>query len=540
MGTSGLAPQGADVPVVARLRELRGLARWSPAPDYSIAQDALFAQDPDAVAVLTAGPQEVGEITFGEVQEAALRIGDVLRAQGVAPGDRVALYLDPSPAAAEAVFGVLAAGAVLLPIPRLMAGGSVAHRLSDSGAKVLVTDGLGLERLRSTGCDVEGRVVLTVDGTEGKGIAGRKVDDHSDAPWPAGPTHPALLMYTSGTSGPPKGILHGHQVLLGHGGVDYAFELFQPRDVYYGTADWGWIGGLMLGLLVPWSFGVPVVAQRQTHFDANATLDLFARCGVTTAFLPPSVLRLLQANGRAPERRLRAVVTGGEPAGRSEMAWSRLHLSQAVNKAYGQTEANGLIGDSAALGSVDDDTMGAPYPGHTIALLGEDGREVAHGEVGEIALRLPDPVALLGIWDARTEGPVPPVGDWHRTNDLARRAHGQRLEYLGRADDVIKSRGYRIGPSEIEDALVNHPLVAEAAAVGIPDDRIGQRVKVFLRFTDGEAGGEVGEALRSELCDLVAATVGPHAKPREFEVVSSLPRTETGKLLRRELAPARH
>jgi acetyl-CoA synthetase len=222
------------------------------------------------------------------------------------------------------------------------------------------------------------------------------------------------------------------------------------------------------------------------------------------------------------------------------MAWSRLHLSQAVNKAYGQTEANGLIGDSAALGSVDDDTMGAPYPGHTIALLGEDGREVAHGEVGEIALRLPDPVALLGIWDARTEGPVPPAGDWHRTNDLARRAHGQRLEYLGRADDVIKSRGYRIGPSEIEDALVNHPLVAEAAAVGIPDDRIGQRVKVFLRFTDGEAGGEVGEALRSELCDLVAATVGPHAKPREFEVVSSLPRTETGKLLRRELAPARH
>lgn len=129
--------------------------------------------------------------------------------------------------------------------------------------------------------------------------------------------------------------------------------------------------------------------------------------------------------------------------------------------------------------------------------------------------------------------------EWHRTNDLARRAHGRRLEYLGRADDVIKSRGYRIGPSEIEDALLNHPLVAEAAAVGIPDDSIGQRVKVFLRFTGGETGGEVGEALRAELCDLVAATVGPHARPREFEVVSSLPRTETGKLLRRELARPR-
>ncbi|MFF3563643.1 AMP-binding protein [Streptomyces sp. NPDC002574] len=542
MGASRLAPDSEGVPTVSRLRELRGVPRWSAAPDYSITHDALFAQDPDAVALITGGGDAPPRITFGEVRRAALRIGGILRAHGVQPGDRVALYLDPSPAAAEVVFGVLAAGAVLLPIPRLLAGTSVAHRLGDSAAKVLVSDGAGLDRLRATGCGVEDLVVLTVDGAEGRGIAGQRAGADLDAPYPGGPSRPALLLYTSGTSGPPKGVVHGHQVLLGHGGVDCAFEFFEAGDVYYGTADWGWIGGLLLGLLVPWSFGVPVVAHRQAHFDPDATLDLFARCGVTTAFLPPSVLRLLRANDRAPERRLRAVVTGGEPAGRPEMEWARRHLARAVNKAYGQTEANALIGDSGVLGSVDDDTMGAPYPGHRIALLDDAGQEVGHGEVGEIAVALPDPVAMLGVWDAASERPLPPAGPWHRTGDLARRAHGRRLEYLGRADDVIKSRGYRIGPSEIEDAVVKHARVAEAAAVGVPDDRLGQHVKVFLRLADGEPGepAEVGDDFRAELCALVAASVGPHARPREFEVVPALPRSETGKLLRRRLTSPTH
>ncbi|MFF1519547.1 AMP-binding protein [Streptomyces sp. NPDC058305] len=545
MGAAGLAPDNAHGPAVSRLRAIRGVTRWKPAPDYSITQDALFAHDPSAVALLTAGPHAPTEITFGEVQRAALRIAGVLQARGVDPGDRVAMYLEPSPTAAQTVFGVLAAGAVLVPVPRLMAGASVAHRLGDSGAKVLVTDGPGLDRLRSTGCAIEDRMVLSVDDADGQLVAGQSGEPHREAPHPGGPTQPALLMYTSGTSGPPKGIVHGHQVLLGHAGVDCAFEFFEPGDVYYGTADWGWIGGLMLGLLVPWSFGVPVVAQRQPRFDPDAALDLFARCGVTTAFLPPSVLRLFQANGRAPERRLRAVVTGGEQAGRSEMAWARLHLAQAVNKAYGQTEANALIGDAAVLGSVDDDTMGTAYPGHRIALLGEDGQEVGRGEVGEIAVGLPDPVALLGVWDAESARAVPPEGTWHRTGDLARRAHTRRFEYLGRVDDVIKSRGYRIGPAEIEDALVKHPRVLEAAAVGIPDDKIGQHIKVFLTLSEGEGEGEgendgLDDPLRAQLGELVATSVGPHARPRQFEVVAALPRNETGKLLRRRLTSHSH
>jgi acetyl-CoA synthetase len=527
MDTNGLTPAA----VVSRLRDARDHARWVPDPGYSIVRDALFDQDPERVAILRALSDQPDGVTFGEIQQTVRRVAGALRARGVGRGDRVAMYLDPSQAAAEVVCGVLAAGAVILPIPKLLGGLSVTHRLRDAGATTLVTDAAGVGRLLETRARTAGVTILTVDSSSSADLLDEARRAEPAEPYQPAADEPALLMYTSGTSGNPKGITHANRVLLGHAGVDFAFELFQADDVYYGTADWGWIGGLMLGLLVPWSFGVPVVALRQKRFDPAETLAIFERYGVTTAFLPPSVLRLLAAHEQQPRRRLRAVVTGGEPAGAAEMAWARRHLAAAVNKAFGQTEANALIGDSVVLGSVDDSTMGAPYPGHVIRLLDEAGEEVAADQVGEIALALPDPVAMLGVWNAELRRPVPAGGRWHRTGDLARQAHGRRLDYLGRCDDVIKSRGYRIGPGEIEQALKLHPSVEDAAAVGVADPEIGQHVKAFVQLR----GAALDAALEGELRELVASTVGPHARPREIESIEHLPRTETGKLLRREL-----
>ena len=402
MGTNGLTPAA----VVSRLRDARDHARWVPDPGYSIVRDALFDQDPERVAILRALSDQPDGVTFGEIQQTVRRVAGALRARGVGRGDRVAMYLDPSQAAAEVVCGVLAAGAVILPIPKLLGGLSVTHRLRDAGAATLVTDAAGVGRLLETRARTAGVTILTVDSSSSADLLDEARRAEPVEPYQPAADEPALLMYTSGTSGNPKGITHANRVLLGHAGVDFAFELFQADDVYYGTADWGWIGGLMLGLLVPWSFGVPVVALRQKRFDPAETLAIFERYGVTTAFLPPSVLRLLAAHEQQPRRRLRAVVTGGEPAGAAEMAWARRHLAAAVNKAFGQTEANALIGDSAVLGSVDDSTMGAPYPGHVIRLLDEAGEEVAADEVGEIALALPDPVAMLGVWNAELRRPV--------------------------------------------------------------------------------------------------------------------------------------
>jgi acetyl-CoA synthetase len=522
-------------PVVSRLRDARDNANWVPDPGYSMVRDALFDQDPKRVAVLSEGVHGPEGVTFGEIQQTVRRIAGALRHRGVRPGDRVAMYLDPSQVAAEVVCGVLTAGAVILPIPRLVGGLSVTHRLRDGGASILVTDSAGVRRLLETKAATTDVTVLTVDSTSRDDLLDEARRAEPITPYQPSADEPALLMYTSGTSGNPKGIVHANRVLLGHAGVDFAFELFEEGDVYYGTADWGWVGGLMLGLLVPWSFGVPVVAFRQQRFDPAVTLAIFARYGVTTAFLPPSVLRLLAAHGQHPRRRLRAVVTGGEPAGPAEMAWARRHLAAAVNKAFGQTEANALIGDSVVLGSVDDWTMGAPYPGHGVVLLDEAGAEVGSGEVGEIALSLPDPVAMLGVWDAALGRPVVVDQQVHRTGDLARRAFGRRLEYLGRIDDVIKSRGYRIGPGEIEQALKLHPSVDDAAVVGVADADIGQHIKAFVQLHETE----LDDSLKAALRELVAGTVGPHARPRDIEVIDQVPRTETGKLLRRELS-AKH
>jgi acetyl-CoA synthetase len=494
-------------------------------------RDALFDQDPERVAIL-GGPEKV---TFGQIRQTVRRIAGALAHRGVRPGDRVAMYLDPSQVAAEVVCGVLTVGAVILPIPKLAAGLSVTHRLRDAGASILVTDSAGLSRLVGTNAALTDVTVLTVDSTSRDDLLDEARRAEPIGPYQPSADEPALLMYTSGTSGNPKGVAHANRVLLGHAGVDFAFELFEEGDVYYGTADWGWVGGLMLGLLVPWSFGVPVVAFRQRRFDPAVTLAVLERYGVTVAFLPPSVLRLLAAHGRHPRRRLRAVVTGGEPAGPVEMAWARRHLAAAVNKAFGQTEANALIGDSVVLASVDDSTMGAPYPGHHIVLLDEAGAEVGSGEVGEIALTLPDPVAMLGVWDAALGRPAVVGRTVHRTGDLARRAFGRRLEYLGRVDDVIKSRGYRIGPGEIEQALKLHPSVEDAAAVGVADADIGQHIKAFVQLH----GTELDDALKTALRELVASTVGPHARPRDIEVIDRLPRTETGKLMRSVLSAKR-
>jgi acetyl-CoA synthetase len=532
MGAARLTAAPVQPRPVSRLCEARHQEQWSLPQRYSIAHDALLSHQPEAVAAIEPGPDGRVLVTFGQVQSSALRFASLLQRRGVRPGDRVAVYLDPSVAASVVVFGVLAAGAVLLTVPRLLAGTAVSYRLHDSGAAVLVTDAAGAERLETTGCSLGEIDVLAVDGTSAASLDDLLSGVSEAAPPDPGAEDPAILMYTSGTSGHPKGVMHAQRVLLGHSGVDYAFELFRPGDVYFGTADWGWIGGIMLGLLVPWSFAVPIVAQRPKSFDANATLDLWAACGVTTAFLPPSVLRLLRSNGRPAAPRLRAVVTGGEPATPDELDWARRNLADAVNKAYGQTEANALIGDSAALGSVDSATMGAPYPGHRIAILDEEGRDVGEGEVGEICLRLPDASALLGYWDRSQGRAHRPEGGVLRTGDLGQRV-GRRVSYVGRRDDVIKTRGYRVGPAEIEAALTRHPDVLDAAAVGVPDAGMGQRVKAFIRLAPTQS---LDAALQEELKALVRREVGAHAYPREFAVVDELPRTETGKLRRRALA----
>jgi acetyl-CoA synthetase len=344
-------------------------------------------------------------------------------------------------------------------------------------------------------------------------------------------------MYTSGTTGKPKGVLQGHRFLLGHNGVDYAFNFLREDDVYYSPADWAWAGGLMLGLLLPMAHGIPLVAYRATHFDPEHALAIMERHGVSVGLFPPTVLRLIRDSGAArPEvvdrLRLRCFVSGAEAVTPEVIAWAQDRLRVAINNAYGQTEANGLVGHCSALESMDPEALGRPYPGHAVAIVNDALEPVGPGEMGQIAVRADDPACMLEYWRNPTATGEKVSGGWLLTGDSAHYDGDGLLYFHGRADDIIKSSGYRIGPAEIESALLEHEAVAECAAIGKPDPVRGQVVAAYVRLRDGATPSE---GLTAALQRLVRERVGAHAYPREVHYVESLPRTETGKIRREQL-----
>jgi acetyl-CoA synthetase len=326
-------------------------------------------------------------------------------------------------------------------------------------------------------------------------------------------------------------------VLLGHHGVNWAMDGIRPGDVAYSPVDWAWAGGLFLGLLVPLAHGIPIAVFRERRFDPGRALTVMRECGVSVGLFPPTVLRLLRQSGlAAPDLRLRALVTGAEAVEPDLFRWAAGELGVRVNNAYGQTEANALVGHSGVLGDLDPVCLGRPYPGHRIAVVDDALEPVAPGELGQLALAADDPVCMLGYWrdEAATQAKL--GSGWLPTGDSVHADAAGQIYFHGRGDDLIKSGGYRLGPAEIEAALLLHPAVAECAVVGLPDATRGQVVAAFVRLRDS---AESSETLSDALREQVRGRVGAHAYPREIAYVADLPRTATGKVDRRALRAGR-
>jgi acetyl-CoA synthetase len=345
------------------------------------------------------------------------------------------------------------------------------------------------------------------------------------------------MIFTSGTTGPPKGALHGHRVLPGHiPGMQFAHEGFpQAGDKLWTPSDWAWAGGLLNALLPALMLGVPVVSSPAQKFDAQMAFRIMEEMQVRNAFIPPTALRLLKSidNPRSLfDLKLRTVGSAGEALGRETYEWARAVLGVTVNEFYGQTECNFVLSSSAAFGTTRAGAIGRPTPGHLVAVVDADGRELAAGVTGQIAIRRPNPVMFLGYWqdEAATEAKF--VGDWLMTGDLGKRDADGYLAFVGRDDDVITSSGYRIGPSEIEDCIGGHPAVQLAAAVGKPDRLRTEIVKAYVVLVPGH---EPSEALAAEIRNWVKTRLSMHEYPREIEFVASLPLTTSGKVIRRQL-----
>ena len=518
---------------------------WAVPERYNIGVDvcdrwaAIAPQRPAIIDVAADGATTV--LDYGGLREASNRLANALQARGVRPGDRVALLLPQGRNVAITHVAIYKLGAIALPLADVFGIDALRYRLTDSGAKVLITHAGGLARLDDADDDFEHPdLIVSIDGpaagAEGfHEICAKASPDFT--PLDTLADDPALMIYTSGTTGNPKGALHAHRVLLGHlPGVALPHEFMpQPGDLFWTPADWAWAGGLLNVLLPGLHFGVPVVAHRFTKFDPDAAFRLMADHGIRNAFVPPTALRMLRsvANPRARyDLALRTLASGGEALGAETLAWGREALGLSINEFYGQTECNLVLASCAAIGVTKPGAIGKPVPGHRVAVIGPDGTVLPPGETGQIAVARPDPVMFLSYWNRPEATQAKFVGDWMITGDQGTQDEEGYIRFIGRDDDVITSSGYRIGPTEIEDCLLRHPAVSLAAVVGKPDPVRTEIVKAFVVL---RAGTHPSPELEEDIRNFVRNRLSAHEYPREISFRDDLPLTSTGKVIRRIL-----
>ncbi|HED12670.1 MAG TPA: hypothetical protein ENI62_03310, partial [Gammaproteobacteria bacterium] len=415
------------------------------------------------------------------------------------------------------------------------------YRLQNSGARVVLVDASRREMVESLKPGLA-ELKLIIDCDEKAGDASYQVllsrasDQFVTAATFA--NDPALLIYTSGTTGPPKGALVAHRSLIGNlTGFEMSQNFFpEPHDVMWTPSDWAWTGGLLDALLPSLYYRRPVLGYMARGFDPEKACDLMARYRVTNSFLAPTALKMLRQLGNIQQRytlHLRGIMSAGEQVGEELIHWGRDVLGVTINEMWGQTEFNYLVGNSHRVMPVRPGSMGKPYPGHEVMPIDKQGHPVAVGEVGELAARCSgDPVMFLGYWhnEAATRDKI--IGDWFLTGDLGRRDEDGYLWFLGRHDDVISSAGYRIGPGEIEDCLIKHPAIAQAAAIGSPDALRGEIIKAYVVLVaDTAASPEMKKSIQQHVKENLAA----YEYPREIEFIDSLPMTTTGKVRRVDL-----
>ena len=517
--------------------------RWQIPAFYNIGVDVCdrwAGIDPARTAIFNLRADgTVEEVSYSALREASNRLANALAARGIAKGDRVAILLPQGPAVAVSHIAIYKLGAIALPLAMLFGLEAISYRLKDSGARTLITNAQGLAKLpaiRDTAPALE--FVWSVDGPadlaeDFNAMLARAASEFT--PVATAADDPAVMVYTSGTTGPPKGALHAHRVLLGHlPGIEVPHEFLpQPGDRFWTPADWAWAGGLLDALLPSLHYGVPVVAQKLEKFDPEGAFALMARMHVRNAFIPPTALRMLRSAPRPKAKiELRSVGSGGEALGAETYEWGKATLGITINEFYGQTECNLVVASCAAIGISLPGAMGKPVPGHNVAVIRPDGSRCSPGELGQIAIKRPDPVMFLQYWDKPDATREKFIGDWMTTGDQGVTDADGYFQFVGRDDDVITSSGYRIGPTEIEDCLIRHPAVALAAVIGKPDPLRTEIVKAFIVLKSGHAPSD---ALAADIQGFVKTRLSAHEYPREVAFIDEMPMTTTGKVIRRLL-----
>ena len=508
-------------------------------------------------------------LSYQQLFVQANQLSHVLTRLGVQRGDRVAIVMPQRFETAVAYMAVLQMGAVAMPLSMLFGPQALAYRLQDSEAVVAICDDSSIDNITAVRKEcADLRVIVGV----GDAAERSEVDyafecalmPEAFEPVATKADEGAVLIYTSGTTGPPKGALIPHRALIGNltgfvasqnwFGFD-AVDNASSQAVFWSPADWAWTGGLMDALLPTLYFGRAIVAFNG-RFSPEVAFEILQTHQVTHTFLFPTALKAMMKAYPEPRKQfnihLRACMSAGEAVGDAVFTYCQQELGVTVNEMFGQTEINYIVGNCAALWPAKPNSMGRAYPGHRVAVIDDAGNECPPGKVGDVAVHRRDvhghldPVFFLGYWKNERATAKKYTGDWCRTGDLATQDADGYLWYQGRSDDVFKAAGYRIGPSEVENCLVKHPFVANAAVVPKPDAQRGAVVKAYIVLTPDliakrlittskNALKTYDKTLIESIQAHVKGQLAPYEYPKEIEFIDALPMTTTGKVQRRVL-----
>jgi acetyl-CoA synthetase len=502
--------------------------------------DRHAASKPEAPAIIH--EHEDGKETiysFARLKDLSIRFANVMVAQGVKRGDRVALLLGHAPEMPIALIAGWRLGAIMIPISTVFSGEGLAHRLNHSGATALVTNTDCFPNVQALSAKTEMKMTVWVTDGDPAGTRSFWKDIAQAASNNSlktyGGDEPAFMIYTSGTTGKAKGVLHSHHSWL-TGASCLAMihgDLGVAGDIAWCPAEWTWIAGFS-GILVAFLYaGSPIVAWKSPHpFDPERVFDFMSRRQIRNTLLTPTMMRMMRAVPSPPPLQLRSLFCTGEPLTPDMLDYLERAFSLIPGEAYGQTECAPITVHNAALMPVRFGSLGLPTPGAQMKVVDAEGREVPRGEVGEIVVHRSHPNTFLRYWRDEATTATKLRGEWLFTGDEAHQDEEGYFWFVGRNDDIIKSSGYRIGPTEIEACIAAHPAVEMVAVVGLPDPVRGELVTAAVKVRDGFSADS---KLAGDLVAFGRARLERHEYPRRVEFVREMPLTVTGKVMRKVL-----
>lgn len=479
--------------------------------------------------------------SYGDLIKQTNKFANALQSIGVEKTDRVFMFLPRVPELYISFLGTLKLGAIAGNLFAAFGREALEDRLKDSKAKVLVTTSELLERVNEVKANLPHlEHIILIDGEAqtdqevsyqklmaeaGESFDIAKLDEDS----------PSYMLYTSGTTGKPKGVIHAHgDVVQQHLTTKWILDL-QEDDIYWCTADPGWVTGVVYGIIGPWSNGVTQIVHGG-RFDADTWYGIVQKYKVSIWYTAPTAIRMLMTKPEVLEKydmsSIRYMASVGEPLNPEAIIWGQKHLNLPIHDNYWQTETGSIVIANYHCMDIKPGSMGRPFPGIEADIIDNEGNILGPNEEGNIAIKKVWPSRMKMVWGNEEKFESYFQGDWYLTGDRGMKDEDGYFWFIGRDDDVIKTAGERVGPFEVESALMAHPAIAEAGVIGKPDEMRGAIIKAFIKLNPGF---EASDELKEEIQQFTKKQLAGHAYPREIEFRDKLPKTRSGKIMRRVL-----